>query len=189
VETETAQALGVEGKRGALAAQVFLDSPADKGGLPPGDVITHINGREMRGVNPLMLAVGDLKPGERATFTVFRAGVTSDMTVRIEARKTETAAENGKLWPGLMVVPIGDAVRSAFNFDANTKGLAVIQIIDKSPASVVGLQRGDRIIGVNGEKVQDLAAFYRILREKALKELWFEVIRGDNTLETLKFKR
>jgi C-terminal processing protease CtpA/Prc len=67
--------------------------------------------------------------------------------------------------------------------------LAVVQIIDKSPASVVGLLRGDRIIGINGEKVNDLAAFYRVLREKTGRELWFEVIRGDNTLETLKYKR
>jgi Do/DeqQ family serine protease len=189
VDKETAQALGLEGKRGALASQVFLDSPADKGGIQPGDFITHINGREMRGVNPLMLAVGDLKPGERAAFTVIRAGVTQERTVRSEVRNKETAAENSRLWPGLIVVPINDAARSAFNLDKNAKGLVVVQLIDKSPASVVGLQRGDRITGINGEKVQDLAAFYRILREKAGKELWFEVVRGDNTLETLKFKR
>ncbi|GHV76153.1 serine protease [Spirochaetia bacterium] len=188
-DRETAQALGLEGKRGALATQVFLGSPADKGGIQPGDFITHLNGREMRGVNPLMLAVGDLKPGERATFTVVRAGVTTDMTVRIEARNNETAAENSKLWPGLVLAPINDAIRSALNLGKDARGLAVIQVIEKSPASVLGLQRGDRITGVNGEKVQDIAAFYRILREKAGKELWFEHIRGDNTLETQKFKR
>ncbi|GHV25042.1 serine protease [Spirochaetia bacterium] len=188
-DRDTAQALGLEGKRGALAAQVFLGSPADKGGIQPGDFITHLNGREMRGVNPLMLAVGDLKPGERATFTVIRAGATVDMTVRIEARNNETAAENSKLWPGLIPVPITDAVKNALNLDKDAKGLAVIQVIPNSPAAVVGLLRGDRITGLNGEKVQDLAAFYRVLREKAGKELWFDVVRGENTLETLKFKR
>ncbi|WP_010259675.1 Do family serine endopeptidase [Treponema primitia] len=188
-DRETVQALGLEGKRGALATQVFLGSPADKAGIQPGDFITHINGREMRGVNPLMLAVGDLKPGERADFTIFRAGAAQDLTVRIEARNNETAAENSKLWPGLVVAAINDAIRTAFNMDKDIQGLVVVQLVDKSPASVVGLQRGDRIIGVNGEKVSNLAAFYRTLREKAGKELWFEVIRGDNTLETLKYKR
>ncbi|MFP3040321.1 Do family serine endopeptidase [Treponema primitia] len=188
-DRETVLALGLEGKRGALATQVFLGSPADKAGIQPGDFITHINGREMRGVNPLMLAVGDLKPGERAAFTVFRAGAAQELTVRIEVRNNETASENSKLWPGLVVVTINDAVRNAFNMDKDIQGLAVVQLIDKSPASVVGLQRGDRITGLNGEKVNDLAAFYRVLREKAGKELWFEVIRGDNTLETLKYKR
>ena len=65
----------------------------------------------------------------------------------------------------------------------------VAQLVDKSPASGVGLQRGDRITSINGERVNDLAAFYRVLREKAAMELWFEVIRSGNTLETLKFKR
>jgi Do/DeqQ family serine protease len=188
-DRETIQALGLEGKRGALATQVFLDSPADKGGIQPGDFITHINGREMRGMNPLMLAVGDLKPGERAAFTVFRAGLTQELTVRIEIRNDETASASNKLWPGLVAAVINDTIRNAFNMDKNVQGLAVVQIIDKSPASVIGLQRGDRITGINGERVNDLAAFYRVLREKAGSELWFEVIRGDNTLETLKYKR
>jgi hypothetical protein len=42
---------------------------------------------------------------------------------------------------------------------------------------------------MNGERVGDLATFYRVLREKTSSELWFEVIRGGNTLETMKFKR
>ncbi|AEF85294.1 putative serine protease MucD [Treponema primitia ZAS-2] len=188
-DKETTEALGLDGKRGALAAQVFLGSPADKGGIQPGDFITHINGREMRGVNPLMLAVGDLKPGEQASFTVFRSGATLEIKVRIEARNNETATENNKLWPGLMAAPINDTIRNAFNLDKNIQGIVAVQIVDKSPASVVGLQRGDRIIGINGETVRNLADFYRLLREKAGKELWFEVVRGENTLETLKYKR
>jgi Do/DeqQ family serine protease len=188
-DRDTMQALSLEGKRGALASQVFIGSPADKGGIQPGDFITHINGREMRGVNPLMLAVGDLKPGERADFTVIREGQTLELTVRIETRTNETAAESSKLWPGLVPLPINDAIRSAFNFDKDVRGLVAAQVVDKSPASVVGLRRGDRITGVNGEKVNDLAAFYRVLREKTSKELWFEVVRGESSLETLKFKR
>jgi S1-C subfamily serine protease len=51
------------------------------------------------------------------------------------------------------------------------------------------LQREDVITGINGEAVSDLGAFYRLLREKAGKELWFEVNRGGNKIETLRFKR
>jgi S1-C subfamily serine protease len=188
-DRDTLQALGLEGKRGALAAQVFIDSPADKGGIQPGDFITRVDGKEARDSTTLSRMVGDIRAGDRAGFTVFRGGQTLELTVRIEARNNETAAEGNKLWPGLLVAPINDAIRAAFNFDKDVQGLAVTQLVDKSPASVVGLQRGDRITGLNGEKVNDLAAFYRLLREKTSRELWFEVIRGENTLETLKFKR
>ena len=188
-DRDTLQALGLEGKRGALAAQVFIDSPADKGGIQPGDFITHVDGREARDSTSLSRMVGDIRAGDRAGFTVVRGGQSLDLTVRIEARNNETAAESSKLWPGLVAAPITDALRAAFNLDKDARGLVVAQLVDKSPASVVGLQRGDRITGVNGERVNDLAAFYRVLREKTSRELWFEVIRGDNTLETLKFKR
>ena len=188
-DRDTLQALGLEGKRGALAAQVFIDSPADKGGIRPGDFITRVDGREARDSTTLSRMVGDIRAGERAAFTVFRDGQSLELTVRIETRNNETAAESSKLWPGLVAAPINDAIRTAFSFDKDVRGLVVAQLVDKSPASVVGLQRGDRITGVNGEKVNDLAAFYRVLREKTSRELWFEVIRGENTLETLKFKR
>jgi Do/DeqQ family serine protease len=188
-DKDTVQALGLDGKRGALAAQVFLGSPADKGGIQPGDFITHLNGREMRGTNPLMLAVGDLKAGERAAFTIIREGVSRDVTVRIEERNESVTAEQSKLWPGLYAVPLTDSVRTSLKLDNNAQGLYVAQVIARSPAAIIGLQRGDRIIGVNGESVRDLAGFYRLLREKARSEFWLEVVRGDATLETMKFKR
>ncbi|GHU84611.1 serine protease [Spirochaetia bacterium] len=186
---ELAQALGVEGKRGALASQVFLDSPANKGGIQPGDFITHINSREVRGVNALTLTVGDLKPGEKADFTVIRDGQTVQITVRIEARTDAVAAESKKLWPGVIAVPLTDSIRATLKLDKNERGVIAAQVENESPAAIIGLQREDRIISLNGEPVRDIASFYKLLREKAGKELWFEVKRGDSTLETLKFKR
>jgi S1-C subfamily serine protease len=188
-DRDIAQALGIEGKRGALAVQVFLGSPADKGGIQPGDFITHLNGREMRSTNPLTLAVGDLKPGERASFTLIRDGASRTVEVRIEERNEAVTTEQSKLWPGLYAVPLTESVRTSLKLDNNAGGLYVTQVIARSPAAIVGLQRGDRIIGLNGEPVQDLASFYRALREKTVRELWFEVVRGDSTLETMKFKR
>ncbi|MDR2246599.1 MAG: Do family serine endopeptidase [Treponema sp.] len=188
-DRDSAQALGLTGKRGALATQVFIDSPAHKGGIQPGDFITHLNGREMRGSNALTLAVGDVRPGEKAVFTVIRDGASVEVTVRIEVRSEAVAAENKKLWPGVYVVPFTDALRSSLKLDQNARGVIAAQVINESPASIIGLQREDRLIAINGEPIQDLAAFYRALREKAGKELWFEVSRGSAMLETLKYKR
>ncbi|MDR3145924.1 MAG: Do family serine endopeptidase [Treponema sp.] len=188
-DRETLRILGAEDKRGALASQVFLDSPANKGGIEPGDFITHLNGKEVRGMNALTLAVGDIKPGERATFTVVRDGASRDITVRIEARNETVTAENKKLWPGVLVVSLSDDLRSRLKLDKNAGGIIVAQVIADSPAAIIGMQREDRIVGINGEPVRDLASFFRLLREKAGRELWFEVVRGESTLETLKFKR
>jgi serine protease Do len=109
--------------------------------------------------------------------------------VRIEARTDTVAADNKKLWPGLFIVPLTDAIRDSLNLDRNAQGLYVAQVMPETPAAIIGLQRGDRITGINGETVRDLTAFYKSLREKTDRELWFNFIRGDAALETLKFKR
>jgi Do/DeqQ family serine protease len=181
--------LGLENRRGALASQVFIGSPADNGGIRPGDFITHVNGREMRGVNPLQMVVGDLKPGDRATFTVIRDRQPRDIQVRIEARTEQAAADNRKLWPGVTVVPLTDEIRQNFQLNSNARGLFVAQVISGSPADIMGLRQGDRITSINGENINDIAAFYRVLRERTATELWFGILRGDSSLESPRFRK
>jgi S1-C subfamily serine protease len=181
--------MNLTGKRGAMATQIFLGSPADKGGIQPGDFITGLNSKEVRGMNHLTLMVGDLKPGELADFAIIRDGAQKNIQVRIEARSNEVAAENSKLWPGVYVMPITDSIRQSIKLDSKIDGLYVAQVIARSPAATVGLQRQDVITAVNGEKIKDLPSFYKVMREKTGKEIWFNVQRGDSTLETPKYKR
>jgi Do/DeqQ family serine protease len=186
---EMAEDLGVTEYRGALATQVFLGSPAEKGGLRPGDFITAVNGREVRDQQHLVRVVGDLMAGEKAVFTVVRDRKRIEITVTIEERRDDIAAENSKLWPGLMVLPLTDTIREAAKLDASVQGLFVAEVVAKSPAAVMGVQRGDVIKAVNGIEVKDLASFYRVIGERTGKELWFEFVREERELESVKFKR
>jgi S1-C subfamily serine protease len=80
-------------------------------------------------------------------------------------------------------------LKENLKLDKAAKGLYVVQITADSPSDIIGLRAGDRLTSVNGEDIRDLASFYRLLREKTDKELWFGFIRSDTPLETLKFKR
>jgi Do/DeqQ family serine protease len=186
---DTMAELGIEGKRGALAANVFLGSPADNGGIRAGDFITHVNGREVRDVNQLQMIVGDLKPGDRAVFTVIRDKQTRDIQVRIEARTDQAAANNRNQWPGVYVVPLTDQFRQQMQLSDSLKGLLAYQVVSGSPADIVGVRQGDVIKSVNGAKVKDIASFYTALRERTASELWFGIQRGESELESLRFKR
>ncbi len=184
------KSLGVpEGTKGAFAGQVFSGSPADKGGIRPGDFITAVNGRNAADMNRLTLMVGDLKPGDKAEFTLYRDGKLQKFTVTIEERSEEAAADNKNLFPGVYVVQLTDEMRKSLNLDANAPSLYVAQVYTKTPASSVGLQRGDLITAVNGRNVSTLNDFYKSLRETASSELSFTFKRGDATLESPKFKR
>jgi len=186
---ELAEALGLNGRNGALATQVFIGSPADNGGISPGDFITHVNGREVRGVEQLTMTVGDLRPGDRAAFTLIRGGQVMEVRVLIEERTDAVAADNRNLWPGVTVVPLSDATRRQLGLDGNARGLHVAQVIPGSPADIVGLRTGDLVTSVNGENVNDLQAYYRVLREKTQTELRFGFTRGDARLDSLTFRR
>jgi membrane-associated protease RseP (regulator of RpoE activity) len=177
------EAMGLTDKRGAMAFQVFLGSPADKGGIKPGDYITHVDGKEVQNYAHLSRMVGDIAAGSQAVFRLIRDKKQIDVTVRIEARSEEVAADNKKLWPGLVVVPMTDSVRESLK-----KGLYVSSVYDGTPAKILGLQRGDRITSVNGKNVTDLLSFYRLLGE-AGTELQFGYIRGNSSFKTNTFKR
>jgi len=186
---ETIVDLGLEDKRGALASQVFLGSPADRGGIRPGDFITHVNGREARGSTQLQMLVGELRPGDRATFTVIRDRAVMEIQVRIEARTDQAASDRKNLWPGVTVVPLTDQLRESLELPRNTRGLVAAGVESGSPADIVGLRQGDRILSINGVNVSDVASFFRVLRERAGNQLWFGIQRGDSTLESLRYNR
>ena len=186
---EMLEAMNLGGSRGAFASQVFLGSPAYRSGIRPGDFITHVDNTEIRGTNHLTQTVGNIRPGDQAVFRVIRDGASRDFNVRIEARTDTVAADSRNLWPGLILVPLTDDLRARMELEDNAEGLFVAQVLNETPASIVGLQRGDRITAVNGVTVRDMASFYRVLRDNTGTELWFGFIRGDNNLESLRFRR
>jgi len=182
-------ALSLTDLRGSLIVQISLDSPADRGGIRTGDVVTHFDGREVRGTNMLIQMVSNSRPGDTVVFTVIRDGQSMNFTVRIEARSDTVAAENNRLWPGISVVVLSEELRNNLRLDSDAQGLYVINVIAGSPAASMGMQRGDRVTSINDIPVPDLASFYRVLRESTDRELWFGFIRGDNNMESIRFRR
>lgn len=74
LNADIAAQVGITITQGALIGEVLPDSPADKAGLAPEDVITAMDGRELTDSYNLGNAVTSKKPGDRVTFKVFRDG-------------------------------------------------------------------------------------------------------------------
>ncbi|MCQ2575709.1 MAG: Do family serine endopeptidase [Treponema sp.] len=183
--------LDVAGLDGAFASEVFLDSPAYKAGVKPGDYIVELNGKAVKSVNQLVRDVGGLKAGTTAKLTVIRGGKKlPELTVKIEARKSDAESQNERLWPGFIASPLTDKVReSAEITDKKITGVVVNSISEKSPAAVLNLQNGNIITAVNGVNVSNVKEFYAEL-SKATKTIYFDVYRngGELTTGTAKIK-
>ncbi|MGL4982960.1 MAG: Do family serine endopeptidase [Treponemataceae bacterium] len=186
---EYQEALGVAGKTGALASQIFNGSPAQKGGLQAGDYVIALDGKAVRSVDQLIRSVGELTVGETSVFRVIRNGKEVDVKIKIEERTANIVSDNSKLWPGFIPFPISEDVKKQFKIeDDKLQGAIVLGIQPKTPAAIMGLQPGDVIVAVNDVKVKDVKEFYNQINTINKKEIWFDVYRSGHVISTVKYK-
>ena len=181
------KALGLGEKTGALAIDIFLGSPAFKGGIRPGDFVVKLNGKEVKSVDQLVRDVGDLRSGTTAEFVVIRDGKEQTLSVKIEDRDQNIVTDSSKLWPGFIGYELSDEIRDKLKLDKKQTGVLVTNITNKTPAVIIGLKSGDVITAVNDVSVANMREFYREL-SKLKEEVWFDVLREGQTLSTLRYK-
>ena len=78
-----AEAFHLPNQNGALVGNVFPDTPAQKAGIQPGDVITAFNGKDITDRNDLMLAVSECAPGSPATVKLVRNGAARTINLKL----------------------------------------------------------------------------------------------------------
>jgi putative serine protease PepD len=71
---------------GAQVTSVLSGTPADKGGLKAGDVITAVDGNAISSANELTTGLGSRKPGDKVTLSVTRSGKSVQVTVTLGTR-------------------------------------------------------------------------------------------------------
>jgi S1-C subfamily serine protease len=67
------------------------------------------------------------------------------------------------------------------------KGVFVLSVTDKSPASVIGLKAQDIITEVNEKPVSNAKEFYAAVNDPGAKKLAFTVNRDGQTVSTLAY--
>lgn len=82
--------LNYKEKPGVYVRAVFRNSPAQKAGLLPGDVIVKINGQEANTINSAVNLVSNLSPNKGYPFEIFRKGEYIVFSVVIVERPKET---------------------------------------------------------------------------------------------------
>ncbi len=78
-----------ESVKGVVITATAQGGPADKAGIKAGDVVTSVDGTEMRSSDKLRRYVANLRPGTTSRFTVVRNGETKQINVVIEEQTDE----------------------------------------------------------------------------------------------------
>ncbi|WP_414662285.1 DegQ family serine endoprotease [Horticoccus sp. 23ND18S-11] len=163
-----AESLGLKARKGALVADVQPDSPAAKGGLKNGDVITAVNGQPIEDSNRLTFSVGAVSPGTKLTLDIIRDGKPEELTLTAAERPGNVARghRNGRnadpeelakndegVLNGVHVDDLAPQMRSQLNLPARLKGAVITNVDPASPAAKAGLRAGDVILEINKQPV------------------------------------
>jgi serine protease Do len=74
---------------GAYVARVAAGGPADKAGIRAGDVLTKINGQEIKNSLGLTRELFKYQPGDKVTVTIFRENKTVDVSITLVEIKSQ----------------------------------------------------------------------------------------------------
>ncbi len=171
-------------EKGALLSEVTEDSPAEKAGLKPGDVITKINGTEIRDPRHLTLTVSQFAPGTEVTIDYLRDGKPRTAKAKLSRRADEASAKDEEPAPkkdegilnGVGVGEITPELRAQMQIPERVKGVIVTSIEPETPAAKQGLREGDVIEELDRKPLTDMDRAVKLSEEikgpKFLMRVW-----------------
>jgi serine protease Do len=147
--------------KGAVISDVTDDSPADKAGLEPGDVVVEVDGRAIEDNNDLSRYIASRAPGTAVRLKVLRDGAQRNVNLTLGTFPEEAAEgddqdeEDAAQQLGMSLRELTPDLAGRLDMPRTAKGVVVMDVEAGTPAEDAGLQRGDVIVSVNGQPVED----------------------------------
>lgn len=190
VSPALAQAVGVP-RGAAQVTSVTADSPAAEAGLREGDVITDVNGRELRSAEELRTTIGNMAPGDRVTLSVRRDGDRVEIPVKLGRRSEfiqETAAaapeadDKGVEAMGLSLRTLDAQAAEQLGLPSSTRGVQVTDLDQASDAwRNAELRPGDVIVEADRKTIRTAEDFRDVVAAATPgKPFMVKVIRASN---------
>ncbi len=158
ITPELMTAFNLKEKEGALISQIFPESPAEKAGLKVGDIILELDGKKIKNSQDVVREVLKRQVGQQIQLAVMREGKRIEVpvtTAQMPADLTERkGAQPPREWFGLKVAPVTPDVAKELGL-SKAEGVLVEGVDPGSTAQQAGLRKGDVILEVNRQKIQD----------------------------------
>jgi len=166
LDADLAQNFGLDKPSGALVANVEAGSPAEKGGLQPGDVVTAVNGQKIDSSADLPRIIGEQKPGTTVRLSVWRDRKSREVNVTLGEQATEkTLAASPDRKGENPSAKLGLTGRALSPQEASRLGVPGGIVVEgaSGPAAKAGLQGGDVILGINNQAITSVEQFRKLL--------------------------
>jgi serine protease Do len=183
------KSFGLEEDKGVLIERVFDNTPAGEAGLKVDDIVLAYEGEPVETVSELQDLVGRTTPGTEVELTVWRDNKEIVIPVTIgkrprdlsawgkpgapgEAPQTEKQSRTAEIESlGMTVAAMSDKLAKRFGWEQEEDLEGRLIVTDVEPlgeAAVRGIQPGDLIVSVQGEKISSVRKLEDALDDKAL---------------------
>ncbi len=152
---------------GVLVTEIDPGSPAASAGLQLADVILRVNGLEVESPSEFLNLVSTYPPESLLRISLLRGTRETETKVRLSTLPDGYVRRYAERMFGLKVA-------------ADKGGVAVAGVSAGSSAEKAGIRRGDRIAEVDGEKIDGVDDYLRLLAQRLGQlPVSFVVVRGN----------
>ena len=169
IDQDTAELLGLADRKGALVSKVEPGGPAAEAGIQRGDVIVEFNGKPVKKMAQLPRLVAAAPVGSKARVKLIRKGKEKSVTVQLGELETGEKLARGETEKheagryGLQVQNLTPEIADQLGLE-NDRGVLIAGIEPGSAADKAGLRRGDVILELNQEPVDNVAGLRKALK-------------------------
>lgn len=174
--------------QGALISEVRPGSPADKGGLKGGDVVTKVDATEIKDHRMLQQTVARLAPGTEITVTYVRDGKSAELKVKLGSASADKAsnstdrtgdiADTEGVLDDVSIDELTPEIREQLSVPPALQGVYVTNVAPGGPSSRADIQQGDIILELERRPTRNVQEAVKLSEEikgpKVLVLLWRE---------------
>jgi S1-C subfamily serine protease len=188
VDKDLKEAFKLDSDHGVVINRVMPNSPADKAGLKPGDILLSLEGTNLTTSEQLAELVGDHNSGDRVKLEVLHNGKPETIFVELGERQNNSSrafmdqlsqlpsprvfsksyrfsqTDVADTYIGVNLESINSQLGEYFGVSEG-KGVLVTEVLEDSPAAKAGLKVGDVIVAMNGKDISDPSDIQDAVRE------------------------
>ena len=192
LDSETADALDIDVRNGALITDVVGGSPAEESGIQEGDVIIEFDGESIANPANLKNVVSLTAPNSSSIVKVLRNGSEKKLKVVLEELPEDPRSRNTKNEKefndyGFQLREMTKSLREKYDLPKED-ALVIVSVDSDGEAYSKGIREGDIVKRVGTKKVTSLSDFKKYLKRSNSKGSLLLLIKksnGDSRFYTL----